>query len=106
MTPMEIKFYIPKDETIPTRLRLKVDGMDVYYERVKGEFAYDFTLFDKAKEKYTEIIDQLVSIMCNQSYDHGAEWRERKERRFVVHYPAKEWDYMIIRVYFRIKDSY
>jgi hypothetical protein len=106
MTPMEIKFYIPKDETIPIQLRLKVDGMDVYYEKVEGEFAYDFTLFDKAKKKSTEIIDRIVSIMCNQSYDHGSEWREIKAKRSIVYSPVEEWDHMIIRVYFRVKDSY
>ena len=101
---MKIEFYIPKDETIPTQLRLKVDGMDVYYEKVDGEFAYDFTLFGKAKAKPTEIIDQIVSVMCNQSYDHGSEWRE--SRRKVLHSPVEEWDHLIIRVYFRIKDAY
>lgn len=43
---MKVKFYIPKDETIPTRLRLKVDERDVYYESVKDKFAYDFQFFD------------------------------------------------------------
>lgn len=101
---MKIEFYIPKDETIPTRLRLKVDGMDVYYERARDGFAYDFTLFGKAKEKATEIIDRIVSLMCNQSYDHGAEWRERT--RAIIYSPVEEWDHLTIRVYFRIKDAY
>lgn len=103
---MKIEFYIPKDETIPTQFRLKVDGMDVYYEKVDGEFAYDFTLFGKAKETATEIVDRIVSIMCNQSYDHGAEWREIKTKRMILYSPVEEWDHLIIRVYFRIKDAY
>lgn len=31
---MNIEFYIPKDERIPTDLRLKADGIDVDYERI------------------------------------------------------------------------
>lgn len=101
---MKIEFYIPKDETIPTQLRLKVDGMDVYYEKVHNDFAYDFTLWGKARENSTAIVDAIVRRMCSQSYDHGAEWRERN-RETIEHGP-EEWSALVIRVYFRIKDAY
>lgn len=101
---MNIEFYIPKDETIPTQFRLKVDGMDVYYDKVYGEFAYDFTLWGEARDNSTAIVDEIVRRMCNQSYDHGAEWRERK--REIIEQGDEEWSALVIRVYFRIKDAY
>jgi hypothetical protein len=101
---MEIKFYIPKDETIPTRLRLIVDGMHVYYEKVPNEFAYDFTLWGKARDNAIAIVDKLVRILCNQSYDHGAQWREVK--REIVEEGTEEWEPITIRVFFRIRDTY
>ena len=100
---MDIKFYIPKDESIPTRLRLKVDGADVYYERVDSCFAYDFTLCGKAKENATAIVDEIVRKMCNQSYDHGAMWRETN--REVIEEAALDWECTIIRVHFRVRDA-
>ena len=54
---MNIKFYAPKRETIPTRLRLKVCERDVYYERVKDKFAYDFQFFD-TEELAKKAIDE------------------------------------------------
>lgn len=101
---MKIEFYIPKDQTIPTQLRLKVDGMDVYYDKVSDVFAYDFTMWGKAREHGTAIVDELVHILCNQSYDHGSEWRETK--REVIEKGVMDWEPTVIRVHFRIKDSY
>lgn len=101
---MSIEFYIPKSEAIPTRLRLKVDGIDVYYGRVPDQFGYDFEFFGEAKERAMEITKKLAAIMCSQSYDHGSEWRvvsigpvEQDER-----YKCSE----IVRVLFRVRDSY
>lgn len=45
---MKIEFYIPKDEEIPTRLRLKVDdSIDVYYKKLSNVFAYTFEFLSK-----------------------------------------------------------
>ena len=75
----EIKFYIPDDEVIPTQLRLRVDGVDVYYEKLKepGCIAYQFEFFrfQISEEKGREIVDRIAHIMEGQSYDHGASWR-------------------------------
>lgn len=101
---MKIEFYIPKDQTIPTRLRLKVDGMHVYYDKVDGAFAYDFTLWGKARDNGNAIVDEIVRRMCNESYDHGAEWRETK--REVIEEGSEDWETIVIRVYFRVKDSW
>ncbi len=101
---MKVDFYIPKDQTIPTRLRLKVDGIDVYYSRLHDQFGYDFEFYGVTEEKAMEITENLTAIMCSQSYDHGSQWRvtaiypvEQDER-----YKASE----IVRVIFRVRDSW
>lgn len=101
---MKIEFYIPKDEEIPTRLRLKVDdSIDVYYKKLSNVFAYTFEFFvqNVNLEIATEIVDEIVSRMKSQSYDHGAQWRECGVRDIV----NDEYS-LSITVYFRVRDSY
>ena len=101
---MKIEFYIPKDEEIPTRLRLKVDdSIDVYYKKLSNVFAYTFEFFvqNVNLEIATEIVDEIVSRMKSQSYDHGAQWRECGTRDIV----NDEYS-LCITVYFRVRDSY
>lgn len=101
---MKIEFYIPKDEEIPTRLRLKVDdSIDVYYKKLSNVFAYTFEFFvqNVNLEIATEIVDEIVSRMKSQSYDHGAQWRECGARDIV----NDEYS-LSITVYFRVRDSY
>lgn len=101
---MKIEFYIPKDEEIPTRLRLKVDdSIDVYYKKLSNVFAYTFDFFvqNVNLEIATEIVDEIVSRMKSQSYDHGAQWRECGVRDIV----NDEYS-LSITVYFRVRDSY
>ena len=101
---MKIDFYIPKDETIPTQLRVKVnDQYDVYYEALADVFGYEFTFFKIqgiTKEMATAITDEIVLRMIDQSYDHGSSWRESNVREIV------ETDFQIIvKVYFRVRDA-
>lgn len=101
---MKIEFYIPKDEEIPTRLRLKVDdSIDVYYKKLSNVFAYTFEFFvqNVNLEIATEIVDEIVSRMKSQSYDHGAQWRECGARDIV----NDEYS-LSITVYFRVRNSY
>lgn len=100
---MSIEFYIPENEMIPTRLRLKVDGKDVYYERSMGCFGYDFEVFDATNEEAVELATQLGRLMESQSYDHGASWRivsvglvDQEERDHIA---------PIARVIFRLRDA-
>lgn len=101
---MTIKFYTPKDEMIPTQLRVKVDGeIDVYYDRVPNEFGWKFEFFKHqgvSLELATAITDEIVSKMISQSYDHGAQWRECGVREVV----NDEWD-LSITVFFRVRDA-
>ena len=102
---MDIKFYIPKYETIPTGLRLYVDGTYVRYEHLPGEFGYDFIFgSDMTLEHAMDITKKLANIMCSQSYDHGSQWRitSIEEVEQEGHYKIGH----IIRVKFRIRDSY
>jgi hypothetical protein len=101
---MNIKFYAPKEEVIPTRLRLMVDGKQVDYKRVDNEFAYDFQFYDTEVNECFEIAREISKIMCSQSNDHGARWvvtdisLVEQEERYSVG--------VIVRVDFRIRDSY
>ena len=103
---MKIKFYIPDDERIPAALRLKVDdSIDVYYKRDSANFAYTFSFLPVIQnvnlDIATAIVDEIVSTMVSQSYDHGAQWRERGVREI------KNDEYELsITVYFRLRDSY
>lgn len=101
---MKIEFYKPSDEYIPTRLRLKVDGtIDVYYKQVHDSFAYDFEFYNCPEGKESEILDRIVSLLCNQSYDHGSEWREIRRELLP---PKQLFDNEYYRVYFQRMDSY
>lgn len=101
---MKIDFYIPKDETIPTQLRVKVNEQyDVYYERLAHAFGYRFSFFKfqgVTQEMARAITDEIVLRMIDQSYDHGASWRESKVQGYF------ENDHEIaITVYFKVRDS-
>ena len=102
---MKIEFYIPKDETIPTRLRLKVnDSIDVYYKPLSETFGYKFEFCPFVQsvtiELATAIVNEIVSRMVSQSYDHGAEWRECRTREII----NDEFE-LSISVFFRVRDA-
>lgn len=101
---MKIEFYIPKSETIPTRLRVKVDDeIDVYYGSLPEAFGFKFEFFKHqgvTLEMATAITDEIVRKMVSQSYDHGAQWRECGVREVV----NDELD-LSITVYFRVRDA-
>lgn len=102
----EIEFYIPKNEIIPTKLRLKKDNIQVVYERCMNDFAYEFNVYELNDEQEgTDLIKEIANQMCLQSYDHGQEWRikdiELKECEINNLIKHGTWV-----VSFRIKDSY
>ena len=101
---MKIEFYVPKGETIPTDLRLKVDGNQITYGRVKNGFLFK-TLIDD-EEKALEIVYEIVKrieIEHDES-EHGVSWRTvslsvvpQEER-----YKIGTW----VRWEYRVRDSY
>ena len=99
---MKIEFYIPKDEKIPTDLRLKVDGIDVYYERIKGGFR--FYVYVDSDEKALEIVKAITEQMIfdHDESQHGVSWR-------TVSIEIAEdtwWFKRIIDWKYRVRDSY
>lgn len=105
-----IEFYIPSDQKIPTKLRLKIDGKyDVYYQEAKlgidrpYGFGWDFDFYGVSIDEYEPLLDAIVDKMVWQSYDHGVQWRET--HREVLHEPEGEWDKITVRVYFRRRDA-
>lgn len=102
-----IEFYIPEDQTIPTRLRLKNGKVHIYYERLNDRFGYEFELYEiDDKEQAENIVKEIADMMCVQSYDHGQEWRvvdiecvEFDDNSFLG--KSGKW-----QVEFRIRDSY
>lgn len=99
----KIEFFIPKYEEIPTKLRLKIDDKDVIYKRSHNEFAYEFEVYGiNAADEGLEVVKRLSEIMCDQSYDHGSEWRVTKtEQTKELGFNSATW-----KVSFRIRDSY
>jgi len=101
---MKIEFYVPKSEKVPTQLRLYVDGHYVRYNRLDNALGYDFMFLSEVNaDEAIALTKEIAAVMCNQSYDHGVQWRvvsmevlEQEER-----YKIGE----IIRVIFRARDA-
>lgn len=101
---MKIEFYIPEDEMIPTALRVKVeDTIDVYYSRLPDAFGWKFEFFKfqgVTLEMAIAIVDEIVTRMVSQSYDHGAQWRECGAREIV-----NDEFKLCVTVFFRVRDA-
>lgn len=92
------------EKVVPTHLTVKVDGKyEVFYKELENCFGYEFKVFP-ATEGAAKAVEEVVSEMESQSYDHGAEWRRtsfeevEKEDEFNM--------YRYFQVKFRIRDSY
>ena len=100
----KIQFYIPKDETIPTDLRLYVGDVYVEYDRIEGGFRFLVLLDDE--EKAMEVVNEIVQkmIMEHDESSHGVSWRTvslevaPQEERYKIG-TIIEWKY-------RVRDSY
>ena len=99
---MNIEFYIPKDEKIPTDLRLKVDGVDVYYERIKGGFR--FYVYVDSDENALEIVKAITEQMIfdHDESQHGVSWRTVSTEII-----DDSWGFRkIVDWKYRVRDSY
>ncbi len=100
----EIKFYIPKNETIPTDLRLYVGDIDVHYERIKSGFRFHIGVDDedKAIDVAKEITDKMK--LEHDESQHGVSWRTislavvPQDERYRID-TVVDWIY-------RVRDSY
>ena len=55
----DINFFIPKGQTIPTVLELRVDDIPVTYTRIKGGFEFCVWLGDT--EKALSIVNKIIA---------------------------------------------
>ncbi len=103
---MNIKFYIPKGETIPSDLRLYVDDIAVIYRRISSE-VFQFSVDTKDERKALEVVEAIVRQIKSEHDEsqHGVSWRTRflmivpQDERYRTSTTIVEWG-------FRIRDSY
>lgn len=100
----DIRFYIPKSETIPTGLRLYVDDVYVTYERIKKGFVFRIFVEDEAEAM--NIAEKIVQqmILDHDESQHGVSWETVS--LMVVPQEARYKMCTIINWEYRIRDSY
>lgn len=97
-----IEFYIPKNESIPTSLRLKVDDVAVTYRRVENGF--EFIIDVESDEKALEIANEIIDVMKleHDESQHGVSWRTVS----LTLIPTM-WDFQRVVLWkYRVRDSY
>ncbi len=100
----DIRFYIPKDETIPTALRLYVGDIFVTYERIHGGFRFYIDIKDEAEAM--EIAKKIIQKMKleHDESQYGVSWRTLsleivpQDERYKIN-TIIDWKY-------RVRDSY
>lgn len=101
---MNIKFYIPKSETVPTDLRLYADETYVRYERIDGGFRFYISedVEEKAMQIAVKIIDQIIHE--HDEPQLGISWRTVSVR--IVPQDDRYKIGTIIEWKYRVRDSY
>ena len=71
---IEIKFYVPKSETIPTKLRLYVGDTYVTYEQIYEGFR--FYIYTLDEEKALKVAEEITTQMKRDHDEpqHGVSW--------------------------------
>ena len=100
----EIKFYIPKDESIPTDLRLYVDDIYVTYHRIDNGFRFEILLDDESEAM--KIAEKIVSQLKSEHDEpqHGVSWRTKS--LVVIHQDERYKIGTIIDWEYYVRDSY
>lgn len=109
---MDIKFYTRPGQIIPLELALIVDEELVVrynksYVYEDGSFAYSFIIengLNYDQEYIDSVLEEIISALCTQSFDHWARWRELKDRRYKVE--VSDTNEVVYFVFFYIRDSY
>lgn len=92
------------EKTVPTHLAVKVDGKyEVFYKELGDCFGYEFRVFPSI-DGAAKAVDEVVSEMESQSYDHGSEWRRTSFEEIGGKDPFNM--YKFFRVKFRVRDAY
>ena len=63
----DIKFFIPKGQTIPTALELQVDDVSVTYKRIKDGF--EFCVWVGDRDKAVKIVEEIVAKIKSEHDD-------------------------------------
>ena len=100
----EIKFYIPKNERIPTGLHLYVDGIIVMYERTVSGFRFEIPTDDETEALAIATDIAGMMIQDHDESQHGVSWRTTSFRIVDMGIPNTgftwvDWSY-------RVRDSY
>lgn len=101
------QFIIPDGVYIPTELKVKKGKIVVnYYKDKDDSLSWHFNIYEAGSlEEADKSIHEIIQLMCEQSFDHGAEWRlvscECIDSCF-----NGFLDYAEYKVNFRIKDSW
>lgn len=71
----DIKFFIPKGQTIPTVLELRVDDVRVTYNRIYC--GLEFYVWIGDRDKAVEIVEEIVAKIKSEHDDpkHFVTWR-------------------------------
>lgn len=109
---MGIKFFTRSGQIIPTGFALVIDEkLIVRYNKMSdyedGSFAYGFIFengLDYDQEYIDSALEEIVSTLCTQSFDHWARWRELRDRRYKEEVSAT--NEVVYLVFFYIRDSY
>lgn len=106
-----IKQIINTHQQVQTGLAVEVNGRWIDYEPLNDTFGYKFWTTiginedeEKAVKEADAAIDEIISAMCSQSYDHGAVWRLTSKE--VSEEYLDRYGQYYVKAYFRIKDSY
>ena len=112
---MDINFYIPPSQKIPTELRLKVTDdnnkvYDVCYFRSYETFSYTFWFLNFQFEDENgfvyqnlmdEIIKEIIEKLIGQSEDHGSRWVQTDQK--ITH---QDKFITLYKIDFRIGDAW
>ena len=96
-------------EKLQTKLSANIDGVEVEYGRLpftlseewKGLSFYFSTSDCPEFEKHKEVIQKVIDMLVEQSFDHWSQWRLEK----AVTTQCDEWVQETL-VQFRVRDSY
>lgn len=91
------------NEPIQTGLRLECNGVHVSYYEDPHAFKYTFLIDEVPFDEAEKVVKEVVQAMCNQSYNHGAYWRQSKME---YEEPTDERYYHTFVVSFGIHDPY
>lgn len=67
-----IEFYIPKGQTIPLTLWLKVDGIEVIYNKVDS--GYEFMVWYVNKEEAMKVVQEIIKQIKLEQEKDGVAW--------------------------------